>query len=669
MRPFVSAWIVLSNYWRKWQSVAQSYRSRFLSAQRQSEQALKSLFASLAHSIAAEVTRRAAPDGTVPRSATFEIQQAAGELVRRLFLGRTGRGELAPFDILPDGAVLPLSPYTRQLWESIRTVVRIPIEQTASILVNRLPVDILVALRSATLNPFVVAVAAVAEQVFRPNPLAAYDAPHTWVDPNGYRLSDRVWNAATDTRQQIDVYLETAIREGRGSLTMSRELAHFLTPGEELRRTTKPYGTTASFSGMRLARTEISQAHQRAFLVSAAMNPFVAGAQWNLSASHPRIDICDDLARGGPAGDGVYSLEAYPGRPHPQCLCFPTNVLVEKPGDILDELRADIQSARAEFVNLVGPLQVDAFERLLMGQGLETLRAAGPIGRVGLPTIVRTPPPPVVRTPPPPVVEPLPVIAPPPIVEPPLIVEPPVVTPPQTFQHQPAERQIIDVERRIDTALERAAQRNNVPLEEFEQGVSDGFRKLVDGKDLAIQFKSENIDQFLADPRFKTQFETRTTGGVLDLEGRANAEFAGLGAPLDLDPRERPIYGYVNLGPRAQNRVSQYGDVTFVLKDNVRERTTVTMDDSLYNFGRSQVAGTPINAPQKASWDGQFTSLYKYNQTGDLNEIFEEVSYVEIQIQRGVGIGDVRGIIDRKRRLTASQRQQLNDRGVEVWDN
>lgn len=366
--------------------MAQSYRSRFLSVQKQNEAALKSLFAQLARDIASEVIKRADADGNVPRSATFDIQQAAGELVRRFFLGRNGRGALAPLDTVGNGAVIPLSPYARQLWESIKAAARIPVEQNAAILANKLPADVVAALRLATRNPFPVAKAMVAEQVFRPNPLAAYEPPHTWVDPNGYRLSDRIWNVAALERRRLDLYLDTAIREGRGALTMSRELEAFLIPGRSLPATNKPYGTTASFDAMRLARTEISQAHQRASVVSAAMNPFVSGMKWNLSASHPRYDICDDLARGGPSGDGVYLIENYPGRPHPQCLCYSTNVLIGDPDAILDELRSDTQSARPRFVNLIGPLLITQFVNLLLGvdaqQALLVAAGAAFLGRM-----------------------------------------------------------------------------------------------------------------------------------------------------------------------------------------------------------------------------------------------------------------------------------------------
>lgn len=355
--------------------MARSYRARALAVLRENEAAMTAPYTGLARDVAAIVQRRADADGNVPRQVTFEIQQQAGDLVHQIFLGRTGRGEWAPFDTVGNGAVIPLSPYMRQLWGAIRAAVRIPVEQSAAILERRLPLDVLTVMRAADVNPFAAAKQQVAEQLFRPNPLATYDAPHTWVDPNGYRLSDRVWNTAASTRQRLDAYLEQAIREGRGALQMSRELEQFLIPGRALGapvRTSAPYGANASFDGMRLARTEIGRAAQEAQRMAASMNPFVSGMKWNLSARHPRVDICDDLARGGPAGDGVYSVEAYPERPHPSCLCFSSNVQIANPDAILDELQADIRATRPRFVHLIGPLLATQFVALLLGQDLQS---------------------------------------------------------------------------------------------------------------------------------------------------------------------------------------------------------------------------------------------------------------------------------------------------------
>jgi hypothetical protein len=248
--------------------------------------------------------------------------------------------------------------------------VRIPVEQHAAQLERQLPPDVLARLRVAQRNPFSAASRlAVAEQLFRPNPLARYEAPHTWVDPNGYRLSDRVWNAATDTRRRLDLFIERSVAEGRGALAISRDLETFLAPGRQLQRTSAPYGTDASYNAMRLARTEIARAHANAAEVSAAQNPFVHGMKVRLSGSHPKTDICDEAAGAGPWPKDALPDE-YKVPLHPHCLCTYQYVMAENPASILDAFRDDIRRERAELIDLIGPTQIERFLQFLLGDGL-----------------------------------------------------------------------------------------------------------------------------------------------------------------------------------------------------------------------------------------------------------------------------------------------------------
>lgn len=269
---------------------------------------------------------------------------------------------------------------------------------------------------------------------------------------------------------------------------------------------------------------------------------------------------------------------------------------------------------------------------------------------------------------PPPVAIPKP--APAPVVAPPVIINPvpQVEATTDAYQYLPSRKQLDRVESQVDRYVKKVALEQRVSVAQVEAKAREAITKIATQHDMAIQFKSENLDRFLSDPRLKSQFETGRSGGALDHNLRADAEYAGLGAPLDLDPKRRPIYGYMNLGENAQKRVSQYGDITFVLKDTVRERSTITVGDSLYNMRTGYVAGTPVTQPEKASWDTRVDALYDYAKFGDTTTLLNRIGYAEIQIQNGVGIGDVRAVIDRTGALTQAHRQRLKDLGVEVWD-
>lgn len=325
------------------------------------------LFKALSASIAADIHRAAGSDGLVPRSASVDLVRQVAARVTAFFLGHNRQGKLAPFEMGTNGAVVPLSPYMRTLWAGIVEAMRVTVVQHATILDARLPPNIAARMRRAYVSPF--ASSRVHEQLFRPNVLATYEPPHLWVDPNGYQLSDRIWNTADSTRRQLDAFLSDSIAKGRSALAMAKDLDTFLQPGRSLVRTKAAYGTDASYDSMRLARTEIARAHAQAAEMSAAMNPFVQALQWNLSGSHPKPDICDDNAANGP-----YELGNTPTMPaHPHCLCYWTYVMVEDGRKVLVQLHEDIQRARAEFVDMVGPVAANQFLQMLLGQGLQVL--------------------------------------------------------------------------------------------------------------------------------------------------------------------------------------------------------------------------------------------------------------------------------------------------------
>jgi hypothetical protein len=202
------------------------------------------------------------------------------------------------------------------------------------------------------------------------------DDARSWVAPNGYRLSDRVWLAGRLTRQRIDEELRRGVANGESPVVVARRLERYLDPayapsraasGRLIRNqpavrrvirggsietavvvTRTPLSAGAgSYAARRLARTEITRSHGQATVQAAIANPFVKGLRWRLSARHPKIDICDDLATadGYDLGPGVYPPGQEPGYPpHPQC--FPAGTLVT----LRDEVRPIEQVAIGDMV-------------------------------------------------------------------------------------------------------------------------------------------------------------------------------------------------------------------------------------------------------------------------------------------------------------------------------
>lgn len=168
-----------------------------------------------------------------------------------------------------------------------------------------------------------------------------FDDTRTWVDPNGYRLSDRLWRQRANLRRELDGIVRDAIARGDDGIKVSKDIERFLNPRYAPTRNAKgriirdgrkgvytrtPRGGTGSYPARRLMRTEISRAHGEASKATATK--LGLAIRWRLSGSHPKPDQCDANAQGGSRGmpkaapPGTYwpnEVPAYPN--HPQDLC------------------------------------------------------------------------------------------------------------------------------------------------------------------------------------------------------------------------------------------------------------------------------------------------------------------------------------------------------------
>lgn len=259
------------------------------------------------------------PDGNVirviPPEAGRQLLVRAGDIIQRFFVGADGR---QPFGV--DG-VTPLAVYPALLNDALVRSQYAVLRSHSKFIRRRLinAPDVERWLRASRLS---------AEQWQPTNPLAQYEPAHTWVDPNGYTLSTRIWRTGVSTRARLDALLTEAIETGMSAERLAAELEQFLLPSRGGLRTQRPYGTNASFDAMRLARSEITRAHSQASSLAARANPYVTGMDYALSARHPKFDICDGFATIGMGGERLrdpYPIGSnYPipvSSTHPQCLC------------------------------------------------------------------------------------------------------------------------------------------------------------------------------------------------------------------------------------------------------------------------------------------------------------------------------------------------------------
>lgn len=140
---------------------------------------------------------------------------------------------------------------------------------------------------------------------------------------NDIKLSRQVYRTQKLSQGWVDRVINRGLAGNRSAAQIARDVATMINPNT-------PGGV--SYAARRLARTEINNAFHTTSIRTAAAQPWVEGMKWQLSGSHPRPDPCDDFAHNDPddLGEGVYKPTNVPGKPHPQCLCYVSTVVVDE---------------------------------------------------------------------------------------------------------------------------------------------------------------------------------------------------------------------------------------------------------------------------------------------------------------------------------------------------
>jgi hypothetical protein len=165
---------------------------------------------------------------------------------------------------------------------------------------------------------------------------------------------------------------------------------------------------------------------------------------------------------------------------------------------------------------------------------------------------------------------------------------------------------------------------------------------------VAVAAHSLDAENILVDGRFMTQFEVSNSGGYYNPEYRAATETSMFGIHPEVDPEKRTIYGYVfTPGREDAPGVEQYGEVRFILKPEVRDRTTMSVGDTL-GTGAVPIpmTGPDVNAKDAymaTSGVGGGSPAQSLIDEGE--DYIQDYDYFEAQIHDGVTTDDIAEIV------------------------
>ena len=139
---------------------------------------------------------------------------------------------------------------------------------------------------------------------------------------------------------------------------------------------------------------------------------------------------------------------------------------------------------------------------------------------------------------------------------------------------------------------EKLRAKNAVPKEVEDQMEAD-LEDFLDSADLQMRMPEEALLEVLDDGEFYNQHQAQTARGM----GRSVESEARMFGLQTTDAAQLPKYGY--LGPDTQGVIG-YGPVKVIFKDEVKDRSTFVVNDSLL-MGPEMVIPSPIRDPSYLS--------------------------------------------------------------------
>ena len=150
------------------------------------------------------------------------------------------------------------------------------------------------------------------------------------------------------------------------------------------------------------------------------------------------------------------------------------------------------------------------------------------------------------------------------------------------------------------------AEHAGLTVEQYRTQALDYVCVLVKEVDVCVRIRSERLALMLADATWRTLFHGVESGGLNDIAARKAVEAAVMGIPEDCPPDDRPAYGYIEGSD--ERTVTTYGDVVLRLNEDVRDRVTFCLADSLNASSHGEypvIAAAPLLAPELIARHGE----------------------------------------------------------------
>lgn len=146
---------------------------------------------------------------------------------------------------------------------------------------------------------------------------------------NGMTVSQKIWNQSYNLKRELEYAISSAIEKGVSATTLSKRISKYLWDFPKLQKDYKElFGKAVDckdceYRSIRLARSEINMAYRTAEQTRWSQMDFIKGYEIKLSGSHPKEDMCDELA-------GVYPKSFKWTGWHPNDLCYVVPIVMSE---------------------------------------------------------------------------------------------------------------------------------------------------------------------------------------------------------------------------------------------------------------------------------------------------------------------------------------------------